>query len=460
MIIRKYLVDNINEALFRIKQELGDDAYIINQKMVKQPGVKGFFSNKKIEVTVGLANRNNSQNLNSNLQEQNTNLHNEPQIGFQNIQSSNSKQQFSDSYVQNSYSKNNNSGSMSYYNKLFEEKQRMFNNNNFEKSNEVNSDLNFQNNLNRFHINEDLEIPEIKNLNFEEKKFESENVKDDSDIKKDLEEIKNILKKISISPKKSMDSIDKILKKQGICDELCEEIKSKCFLSQSELENENIVKSYLRNVFSNIIKIYDKDIFSKVIVVGPTGSGKTTTVAKLAGIFSLTLNKKVGLVNTDTVRIGAVEQLKMYADIMDIPYKYVMNLNDIRTMYNDMQDCETLLIDTVGRGHRNIIQTNELNMFVQSMKCDDISLVVSAGMKQQDIDIFLNSFKDLKFTNVIVTKIDETDCLGTLVNICYKTSLPISFITTGQEVPIDIRKANKDEILNMIFGEEKLKIHN
>ncbi|EIA23070.1 Flagellar biosynthesis protein FlhF [Candidatus Arthromitus sp. SFB-1] len=92
-------------------------------------------------------------------------------------------------------------------------------------------------------------------------------------------------------------------------------------------------------------------------------------------------------------------------------------------------------------------------MFVQSIQSDEVTLVVSAGMKQQDLNGFINSFKGIKFKNVIVTKLDETNSFGMFVNICYKTSLPISFVTVGQDVPLDIKQADKEEILNMILGE-------
>ena len=148
MIIRKYLVDNINEALFRIKHELGDDAYIISQKMVREPGVKGFFSNKKLEVTVGLINK---ENLSENKYLPNEEIQggvlsssvNQPQADLNNSILSNNdvKQQFLGSYAQNSYSQNDKSKSMSYYNKLFEEKQKMFNNFNNEPFNQNYQDL-------------------------------------------------------------------------------------------------------------------------------------------------------------------------------------------------------------------------------------------------------------------------------------------------------------------------------
>ena len=499
MIIRKYLVDNINEALFRIKHELGDDAYIISQKMVREPGVKGFFSNKKLEVTVGLINK---ENLSENKYLPNEEVQggvlsssvNQPQADLNNSILSNNdvKQQFLGSYAQNSYSQNDKSKSMSYYNKLFEEKQKMFNNFNNEPFNQNYQDLskeavpnqnNFpietlrregQNrnsssiidlNLDQFSnrlvnkypddLNENSNyVNQVDKFNILKPEIQNEN---SQELKKELQEIKDIVKGLvnnnSASP---LNCLDEILHKHDICKELCEEIKSNCTLTSEELRNEKIVKKYLRDVFSNIIKIYENDVSNKFVVVGPTGSGKTTTVAKLAGMLSLNLNKRVGMVTIDTFRVGAVEQLKMYADIMNIPYKSVMTLNDIRSVFDDMKACDVILVDTIGRGNKNIIQLNELSMFVQSIQSNDVSLVVSAGMKEQDVDLFINSFKGIKFTNVIVTKLDETNSFGMLVNICYKTSIPISFLTIGQDVPLDIKKANKNEILDMILGEEEL----
>lgn len=498
MIIRKYLVDNINEALFRIKHELGDDAYIISQKMVREPGVKGFFSNKKLEVTVGLINK---ENLSENKYLPNEEVQggvlsssvNQPQADLNNSILSNNdvKQQFLGSYAQNSYSQNDKSKSMSYYNKLFEEKQKMFNNFNNESFNQNYQDLskeavpnqnNFpietlrregQNrnsssiidlNLDQFSnrlvnkypddLNENLNyVNQVDKFNILKPEIQNEN---SQELKKELQEIKDIVKGLVNNSTSSINCLDEILHKHDICKELCEEIKSNCTLTSEELRNEKIVKKYLRDVFSNIIKIYENDVSNKFVVVGPTGSGKTTTVAKLAGMLSLNLNKRVGMVTIDTFRVGAVEQLKMYADIMNIPYKSVMTLNDIRSVFDDMKACDVILVDTIGRGNKNIIQLNELSMFVQSIQSNDVSLVVSAGMKEQDVDLFINSFKGIKFTNVIVTKLDETNSFGMLVNICYKTSIPISFLTIGQDVPLDIKKANKNEILDMILGEEEL----
>lgn len=501
MIIRKYLVDNINEALFRIKHELGDDAYIISQRMVRQPGVKGFFSSKKLEVTVGLMNRESALENKYITDEAKVGVLNSvsdyPSQDIENIQSvGDMSKQINGNCEHNSYLKQDNSQSMSYYNKLFEEKQKMFNSGGQNSlSNRISDEVQnpYNPNMDRFS-SERFSAKDNKNIqssimdlnsdainqqifrnslegskaNNEEQKF-SKMIEDNTTqipkavdqnnilIEQELKEIKNIVKGISNrNNRDSFNCLDEILIKQDICKELYDQIKSNCTLTSEELMDKRTVKRYLRGVFSNIIKINNNDNYNKLIVVGPTGSGKTTTVAKLAGLFSLNLNKKVGLVTIDTFRVGAVEQLKMYADIMNIPYKSVTTLNDIKVVFDSMKSCDVILIDTIGRSNKNIIQLNELNMFVQSIPSDQISLVVNAGMKQQDIDLFISSFKGIKFKNVIVTKLDETSSFGVFANICYKTSLPISFVTVGQEVPLDIKKADKKEILDMILGEEDM----
>ena len=457
MIIKKYLVDDINEALFRIKHELGDDAYIISQKMVRQSGVRGLFSTKKLEVTVGLANK---EGVVSNVPAQeselpvnlaNNSVNFKSELELQNKE----KPLYSSNYAQNIYSQNDSSKSMSYYNKLFEEKQKMLNesynnrlveNDEVEKFKNLNKDSFLKNTADLKNTTENVNKSEIKNENIDY-------------IKRELSEIKNIIQNLEVSKSNAVSQpnyLDEILSKNYICKELCEDIRSKCTLSENELFDKKIVKKYLRNVFSNIIKIQNDEVLDKVILVGPTGAGKTTTIAKLASLFSLQHNKKVGLITLDTYRVAAAEQLRMYANIINAPYGLITNINDIKETFDGMSFCDITLIDTVGIGSRNIMQLNELSTYIKTIKSSELDLIINAGMKYEDAESFINLFKGVNFRSVIITKLDETNSFGMFVNICYKTSLPISYITFGQDVPLDIKGANKEEILNLILGADEL----
>lgn len=497
MIIRKYIVDDINEALFRIKHELGSDAYIISQKMIRQPGVKGFFSNKKLEVTVGLVEKEGAvenfqkQLVSANKDSQLINSTEDSVKKFQNAEKVVNTYQNNEK-PSNTYSQNNKT--MSYYNRLFEEKQKsLLDEGRFNKtdsysldnkdtlfnmeSGRPNRNLQDMVNLNeeresKFKVNDilnsrDMLINNNNNSSDDISKATSNLFKENNttvglnkdvnfnindDIKKELKEIKSIVKEI-ISDNESTNYLNELLFDLDICKELCDEIRENCTLTQEEMKNEKIVKKYLKDKFYDILKICEADFTDKFIVMGPTGSGKTSTVCKLAGMIALNSDKKVGLVSLDTSASKSLDDLKSYANILKVPYKLVNNLNDIREVFKEMKNCHMILIDTVGKGNKNIIQINELNMLVQSIETDGVSLVVSAGSKQKDIDLFLESFKGIKFKNIIVTKLDETNSYGCFVNICYKTSLPISFVTNGQEIPIDIKKINKKEILNMMFKE-------
>ncbi len=212
----------------------------------------------------------------------------------------------------------------------------------------------------------------------------------------------------------------------------------------------------MKKIVFDDINIINTKLKGKVVLVGPTGVGKTTTIAKLAGKLSLIDKKKVGLITVDTYRIGAVEQLKTYAEIMNIPFKVVITLKEMEAAVKSMEDCDVVLIDTTGRSSKNSMQISELRAFIEKAEPDCVSLVVSAITKNKDINIILKGYKELNYNDIIVTKLDETSVYGALYNIEKLSNKPIRYITTGQNVPDDIRNPNKDEIVRFIFGEESL----
>ena len=212
----------------------------------------------------------------------------------------------------------------------------------------------------------------------------------------------------------------------------------------------------LRDIFERDILVTNKGLKGKVVLVGPTGVGKTTTIAKLAGRLALVEKKKVGLITIDTYRIGAIEQLKTYAEIMNIPFKVVITIKEMEDAIESMSDCDVVLIDTTGRSSKNTMQISELRAFVQKAEPDYVNMVISATTKNKDIKSILKGYSELEYGSVIITKLDETTVYGSIYNISRNANKPVSFITTGQNVPDDIKVSTKEELTRFILGEETL----
>lgn len=189
-----------------------------------------------------------------------------------------------------------------------------------------------------------------------------------------------------------------------------------------------------------------------VILVGPTGVGKTTTIAKIAANFSLISNKDVGLITVDTYRIAAVEQLKTYAEIIGIPVQVAYSPKELKDGITKMPDRDLILIDTAGRSQNNYLQMAELKNFIEGVNAE-IHLVVSATTKAKDVDEIVKAFGQVPIDRIIITKLDETTTYGVILQTYERTKAPLSFVTTGQGVPEDIDVATNEKIAQLILGE-------
>ena len=192
-----------------------------------------------------------------------------------------------------------------------------------------------------------------------------------------------------------------------------------------------------------------------IYFVGPTGVGKTTTIAKIASKLSVLDKKKVALLTTDTYRIAAAEQLRTYANILDTPFRVIYTCEEMAEAVNDYKDVDYILVDTAGHSHTNETQKNSMLQFILSIDESvekEVYLVVSATTKYRDLLSIADSYSQLKGYKLIFTKLDETTTLGNLFNLRLHTGADMSYVTCGQNVPDDIDEFSPQGTVKQLLG--------
>ena len=193
-----------------------------------------------------------------------------------------------------------------------------------------------------------------------------------------------------------------------------------------------------------------------VALVGPTGVGKTTTIAKLAANFRLRDGIKMGLVTVDTYRIAAVEQLRTYAEIIDLPMKVVTGPREMRRALDELSGLDLVLIDTAGRSPRDELKIQELKSLLAEARVDEVHLVLSLVASPRSLEATASQFAAAGATAMILTKLDEAVGMGAIMSVARRVPLPISYLTTGQDVPDDIEHAQPGRIARLVMGDERL----
>lgn len=187
-----------------------------------------------------------------------------------------------------------------------------------------------------------------------------------------------------------------------------------------------------------------------VALVGPTGVGKTTTIAKLAANLKLREGRKIGLITIDTYRIAAIDQLRKYAEIIDAPLCVVSNPAEIRQAVARMAELDFILIDTAGRSPKDAVKLEELGVFLAAASPDEVHLVISSVCGSASARLALERFGGVRADRLIFTKLDEAARLGELLNVAARTQLPVSYLTHGQDVPNDIEVASAARLARMM----------
>ncbi|WP_313756549.1 GTPase [Tissierella sp.] len=192
-----------------------------------------------------------------------------------------------------------------------------------------------------------------------------------------------------------------------------------------------------------------------VFFVGPTGVGKTTTLAKIAANFVLKNKHDIGLITSDTYRIAAVEQLKIYSDILQLPLKIVYNKKEMLEAIDHFSSKDIILVDTAGRNHNDIEQLQELKDILNTTKSKEIYLLINANIDCRALKTLIEKYDFLEDYRIIITKVDETESYGNILNIKHITNKQLSYFTIGQNVPDDIETINVENIAEKLIEENK-----
>jgi flagellar biosynthesis protein FlhF len=415
MRVKRYVVDSMPDALQRIRIELGKDAVILNTKEIKSGGFLGFFSKKRIEVIAATDNT-------FSVPKPAPPTH---------IPTPNIEAIAPPTAVRAIHADVQNSSTVSVLEQPVYAEQRTKLKPEVEQAQVVTAS--------RTKENDDILIDEVRQVKELFLQFSTK-----ESLMKSPEPFQVIRRRLleqEIEP--------------NIVDSLITKSLAEQTLPGYQWSDEEATKS-IRRGLHEILHSDEKKALSKEIqiahFVGPTGVGKTTTIAKLAAEQVLKYNRKVGFITSDTYRIAAIEQLKTYATILNIPLEVVFSPQELVKTFKIFADRDIIFMDTAGRNFRNEMYVSELNTLLKENGNSETYLVLSLTSKYRDMKAITENFSKFKIDKVLYTKMDETDSYGSIVNIAHDFSLNCSYVTNGQNVPDDINEINDNQIVDLIMG--------
>ena len=407
MIIKKFTAKTEKEAIENARAELGEGVVVMNVKPVKPKGLFAFLKTPMVEVTVALEEE--SEKLTAAVS------------AISNVlASSQSKEEetaVKSTPVVETPEKRDNSG-------VIKEKR--------ENNSAIEEKLDSLQSL----LEQQLQKPE------EEKPEPQEEKKEETETDRFMHLLHDTMLDNEVDEKYAQEIIDEI-----------------------ELINKpNIPFDYaLANIYQKMILKFGKPSgiepasngIKLVFFIGPTGVGKTTTIAKVASKFRVDEKKKVALLTADTYRIAAAEQLRTYANILEVPFRVIYTVEEINKALEDFKDYDYILIDTAGHSHQNTTQKDNMRNIIHSVDDkveSEVHLVLSATTKYKDLISIADSYKEMADYKLIFTKLDETTTLGNLLNLRLYTGASLSYVTYGQNVPDDIEDFNPQKTVKRLLG--------
>ncbi|SCL83036.1 flagellar biosynthesis protein FlhF [Sporanaerobacter sp. PP17-6a] len=360
MKIKRYIGENTQEVMGKLKKELGPEAVILNTKTIKKGGFLGLFKKSMVEVVAAV-----------------------------------DEEEYSFKRQNNRAIRNNNE-------------------------------------------NDNLKSEIVKLQNLVEKMYNNMNKSDE--INERLEKYRDVL---------VSNGVDKLVA-TSILNSINENVNIE---DKDEETLDGIVNYYLYERLGDVEPIEIEEKQKVIFFVGPTGVGKTTTLAKIASKIILEGKHSVGLITADTYRIAAVDQLKVYSEILNIPLKTVYKSQDLNKALEEFKDKNIVLVDTAGRTHKDREQILETKELTDSVDNKEIYLVLSVSTDLKTLLSILKQYSLFRECKIIFTKLDETENYGNILNVKYYFDNPLSYITNGQDVPDNIEVADLKKIAGQLFKE-------
>lgn len=433
MRVKRYVVDSMPDALQKIRTDLGKDAVILNTKEIRTGGFLGLFGKKKIEVIAAI----DGANTNSGGAVQR--FAPQPQPQQQRVisqdQSARAQSHLSDfpdvPDVIASVSAKKEPVTVS----AGVEAQKSFASQQSYSPVSVNAP-------NRVILKDEHLMEELKQMKEMMRKLT--HASEESNLPEPLQKIEQRLIDQEVDPTLVRQIMDEVVADFQLADEPVTD--------ETALQ---VVRSKLGQVLQSDRSKQISPQTRVVHFVGPTGVGKTTTIAKLAAEQVLKYQRKVGFITSDTYRIAAIEQLKTYGTILNVPLEVVFSPQDLAKAFHNLEECDVIFMDTAGRNFRNEMYVSELNSLLKTQGNSETILVLSLTTKYRDMRAITNNFNKFKLDKVLFTKMDETDSYGAIVNVVHEFSLQLSYVTNGQSVPDDITEMNEWQIIDLLLEEPR-----